>query len=439
MLACGRARARRVAAAVAGEAGRRLLADRGIRYVLIALVVSGSADGLGPVVLSFAVLRVTGSAGRLGLVLADQSAVALLLTLAGGLAGDRFPRGRILIASLLARLMAAATLAAALLADAGSFGLLLVMAGVYGAADGFFGPVSAALLPDVVPRGQLAPANALIGGAVSSAAIVAPALAGIIVATLGPGAGFALQAGLLGAAAGGLALARLPTESAAPAARPGLPRQLKVGWTEFTRRRWLWLLSGEWTVYSMAILAPVAVLGPGIAERDLGGPAAWGAIGSCLSLGAVAGQLAAGRIGRPARPAFVVACIVPVMAAQAVALGLGAPLGVVAPAAAVTGLAFGVQEVIFATALQASLPPGVLSRVAAIDLVGSEGGQPAGYALAGPAASAFGAHALLAATALGFLIAATAFTLLRPLSTDQEDAPPRDALRGTGRGPDDAG
>jgi hypothetical protein len=44
-----------------------------------------------PVVLSFAVLRATGSAGQLGLVLAGQGAV---VTLAGGLAGDRFPRGR---------------------------------------------------------------------------------------------------------------------------------------------------------------------------------------------------------------------------------------------------------------------------------------------------------------------------------------------------------
>src|SRR6266851_4048266 len=130
--ACGRDRSRQVPSAegaapgaARGVPGRRLLADRRVRCVLLALVASGSADGFLPVVLRFAVLRVTGSAGKLGFVLACQSAVALLVTLAGGLAGDRFPRGRILIASLLARMTAAAALAAALLTGTASFGLLL--------------------------------------------------------------------------------------------------------------------------------------------------------------------------------------------------------------------------------------------------------------------------------------------------------------------------
>jgi MFS family permease len=131
-----------------------------------------------PVALSFAVLRVTGSVGKLGLVLACQSTVALLLTLAGGVAGDRFARGRIMLVSLAVRMAVAMVFAAALLTGTASFGLLLAMAGVYGCADGFFGPVSAALLPEVVPVGQLAPANALIGGTVSSASIAAPAIAG---------------------------------------------------------------------------------------------------------------------------------------------------------------------------------------------------------------------------------------------------------------------
>jgi predicted MFS family arabinose efflux permease len=424
MLQCGRDSPSRVPPAEgpagdsrggAGAPSPRLLADRRIRNVLLALVVSGTADGFLPVVLSFAVLRVTGSAGKLGLVLASQSAAALLVTLAGGLAGDRFPRGRILIASLLARMMAAATVAATLLAGTASFGLLLAMAGAYGCADGFFGPVSAALLPDVVPRAQLARANALISGAISSAAIPAPALAGVIVATLGPGAGFAFQAAILAAAAGCLAAARLPAASSARAGQVSPLRQLKAGWAEFARRRWLWLLTGQWTVFSLLILAPVAVLGPVIAERDLGGAAAWGAISSCLAAGTVGGQITAGRIRPPARPAFVIACLVLVMTAQALALGFGAPLAIVALAAAVTGLAMGAEGVIFQTTLQTSIPPAVLARVAAIDLLGSEGGQPVGYALAGPAAAAAGTHAVLAAAAISMALAATAFTLLRPL------------------------
>jgi predicted MFS family arabinose efflux permease len=315
----------------------------------------------------------------------------------------------------MARMMAAAILAVTLLTGTASFGLLLAMAGAYGCADGFFGPVSAALLPDVVSREQLARANALIGGTISSASIAAPALAGVIVAALGPGSGFAVQSALLATAAGCLAAARLPLGPSAPADRPSPLRQLKAGWAEFTRRQWLWLLTGQWTVFSLVILAPTAVLGPVIAERDLGGAAAWGAISSCLSAGAVGGQLTAGRIRPPSRPAFVIACLVPVMTAQGLALGFGARLPIVAVAAAVTGLALGAQEVIFQTAMQTSIASAVLARVAAIDLVGSEGGQPVGYALTGPVAAAVGAHFFLAVGAAGVFIAAIAFAFLRPL------------------------
>jgi MFS family permease len=194
--------------------------------VLAALSASGAADGFGPVTLSFAVLRATGSAGRLGLVLAVQAAAALLLTLAGGVAADRFSRGLILTCSLVARAGGAALLAATMLTGTASFPLLLAVAGAYGCADGFFGPASIALLPDLVPRDRLARANALLGGAGSTAAIAAPALAGLIVAALGPGAGFAVQAALLAAAAGSLRGGALA--AAAGSLRGGAPQVTKV-------------------------------------------------------------------------------------------------------------------------------------------------------------------------------------------------------------------
>jgi MFS family permease len=391
--------------------------------------------------MSFAVLRVTGSPGRLGLVLAGQATAALALTLAGGLAGDRFGHGRILTCSLAGRAVAAALLAATLLTRTASFPLLLAAAVAYGCADGFFGPASTALLPAIVPRDRLAPANALLGGATSTAAAAAPALAGLIVAALGPGAGFAVQTALLASAAGTLAAARLPVGRAVAAGMAGRPTgaagrptgaagraaeanrerplaQLRAGWTEFIRLRWLWLLTGQWLVFSMLTLAPVTVLGPVLAQRYLGGAAAWGVISAGLALGSVGGQFGAGRIRPPARPGVAIACLLPVMTAEALALGLGAPLAAVAGAAALTGLALGVQGVFFQTAVQTSVRPEVLARVAAIDLVGSEGGQPVGYALAGPLAAAVGAHAFLTASAAVMAVAGTAFAFLPALRAE---------------------
>jgi MFS family permease len=336
-----------------------LLTDGRLRYVLGGLVASGAADGFGPVTLSFAVLRVTGSVSRLGLVLAAQATAALALTLVGGLAADRFPRTQILICSLAGRTVAAALLAVTLLTGTASFPLLLAAAAGYGCADGFFGPASTALVPDLVPRERLAPANALLGGTTSSAAIAATALAGLIVAALGPGAGFAVQAALLAAAAGSLqAGVTQMTKVAWVVGRQGAKDAevachrwaLRAGWTEFARIRWLWLLTGQWLVFSMLTLAPVTVLGPALAQRYLDGAAAWGVISASLALGAVGGQFGAGRIRRPARPGLAVAVLMPVMTAEALALGLGAPLAGPAAAAAGAHAFLTASAVIMATA-----------------------------------------------------------------------------------------
>jgi hypothetical protein len=163
------------------------------------------------------------------------------------------------------------------------------------------------------------------------------------------------------------------------------------------------------TPVTAALFVRVYPTGGGCAQADLGGARAWGAISSCLALGAVGGQFAASRVRPPARSAFVIGCLVPAMTSKALALGLTAPLAVVALAAALTGLAMGAQAVIFQTAVKANVSAGMLARVAAIDLVGSEGGQPIGYALAGPIAAAVGTRTLLTASALAMLTAATAF------------------------------
>ncbi|HET7019006.1 MAG TPA: MFS transporter, partial [Streptosporangiaceae bacterium] len=203
----------------------------------------------------------------------------------------------------------------------------------------------------------------------------------------------------------------------------GLLVQLREGWREFVRIRWLWLLTSQWNVFSLIVLSPLAVLGPVIAARDLGGAASWGLINSCLAVGAVGGQVFAGRIRAPRRPALVAACLVPVMCGEAMALGFGAPLGVVAVVTLGSGLAFGLDAVIFPTAMQTAVPPEVLSRVAAIDLLGSEGGQPVGYALAGPIGAAVGAHAVLAVAAVGMFAGSVVFAFLPSLRTQISGGP----------------
>jgi hypothetical protein len=117
----------------------------------------------------------------------------------------------------------------------------------------------------------------------------------------------------------------------------------------------------------------------------------------------------------PARPALVIACLLPFMTGEALALGLGLPLPAVALMTAVSGLALGVQAVIFPTAMQMGVPPDLLARVTSIDLLTSEGGQPAGYVLAGPVGAAVGPHVYLTSAAIGIIAVSLAYALLPSL------------------------
>jgi hypothetical protein len=122
-----------------------------------------------------------------------------------------------------------------------------------------------------------------------------------------------------GAPASGAPASGAPA-SGAPAGDPGPLAQLRTGWRVFRRLRWLWLLTLQWTAFSLLVLAPVAVLGPAIALRYLGGAAAWGVISAFATGGLVAGQFAVGRF-RPSRPVLVAACLCPAGVAEALALG----------------------------------------------------------------------------------------------------------------------
>lgn len=91
-------------------------------------------------------------------------------------------------------------------------------------------------------------------------------------------------------------------------------------------------------------------------------------------------------------------------------MGLGLPVPAIAGAMAVAGAALAFWGVMWATSVQTQVPPAALSRVNAYEIAGSVAMLPVGNALAGPAAGAFGAHAVLVFN--GALAVLTACALL---------------------------
>src|SRR5262249_47989194 len=173
-----------------------------------------------------------------------------------------------------------------------------------------------------------------------------------------------------------------------PAADDGILVELRSGWREVTRRTWVWASIAYFAVSNLAI-APLFVLGPLVAERSLGGAAAWGAILTCAGVGSLAGDAAALR--RPPRrvlpPGYLA---LGTWALAPTLLARPCPTPLIAAAAALGAGALSFSNAAWLTTLQERIPPQYLARVSSYDWLGSRLFQPLGYAFAGPAGALFG-------------------------------------------------
>ncbi|WP_329494054.1 MFS transporter [Kitasatospora herbaricolor] len=391
-------------------------------------------DRVSFVAVPFAVLAVGGSASDVGLVAAAALVPMLLFTLVGGVWADRFHRHRIMLASDLARFAVQGTAAVLLLAGAAGVPELALLMLLFGTADAFFMPASTGLLPLVVAPERLREANALRGLVQSAGLVVGPAVAGVLVALAGPGGALAFDA-LTFAASAAFLLRLRPREKAAPGGASGtFLGELRAGWAQVRSRTWVWSGMAAMAVYHVVVLPSVFVLGPVIAEHEWGGAASWSLVTAAFGLGAVVGDVCAYRL-EPARPMALAAAALAVASCQALIIGSGGPVVLIAALEAVTGVGVSLFFVLWETSLQTHVPEDSLSRVSSYDHLLSAGLMPLGLVLAGPVSAALGLRpTLYAMTVLGVPAALALLCLpsVRQLPAD------RPAAGGPGRPPADA-
>jgi predicted MFS family arabinose efflux permease len=219
-----------------------------------------------------------------------------------------------------------------------------------------------------------------------SAYVFGAAAGGALVATIGSGWAILLDSATFGISA--VLLVQLRIEAGTVQA-PTFLRDLVDGWRAFTEHTWVWLMTCWISLYFLISYAPFFVLGPLVAKRSMSGAAGWAAVLTGEAIGALLGAIAGARV-RPRRPLIVIGLVFLVTAAQLVALAAHAPLAAVAVAAAGAGFAFAFATVLWETAIQRTIAPAKLSRVSAYNWVAAMAFLPAGYAIAGPVASAIG-------------------------------------------------
>jgi predicted MFS family arabinose efflux permease len=384
-----------------------VLRRRDFRLVFGAYAVSVLGDRMVVIALAFAVLHLGGSASDIGIVLAARTIPLVASLLIGGVVADRTSRQRVMVSADLSRMCTQGLLAALLITGDPAIWVLAALSGLTGAATGFFNPASTGLMPAVVPPEQLQQANGLRATAMSGGEIAGPALGGVLVATAGPGWALAVDAATFAASAAFLAGLRLPAR---------LPREepssfiadLRQGWTEFRSRTWVWTFVGAGGIATL-LWGTWSVLGPVVAERDLGGAAAWGSVLAAMGVGALAGALVAIRI-RPRRPLALGALCLSAFGLPPALLAAGMPTPVLAVGTFLAGAGMMLDGSVWESTLQRKIPSAALSRVAAYDWFGSMALGPLGLAIAGPLADALGidgalwlAAGAIVAVALGLL------------------------------------
>jgi MFS family permease len=403
-----------------------VLRTREFRLLFSGQAVSVLGDRMAVLALAFAVLEVGGSASDVGLVLAAGAFPLVATVLAGGVVADRASRRAVMVVADLVRVASQGLLAALLIAGVAQVWMLAVVAGVTGAATGFFSPASTGLLPEVVLAEQLQPANGLRASAVSTGEILGPAVGGVLVAAAGAGWAIALDAVTFAVSAACLAMLRVPTRVAAR--RSSFVADLRQGWVAFRSRRWVWTFVAYFAIVNL-LWGAWGVLGPIVAERDLGGAAAWGTILAAMGVGALAGSLFAAQV-KPRRPLLLAALADGLFVLPLAFLAAAPPVPLIAFGALLAGAGMALAISVWESTLQRHVPDESLSRVSSYDWFGSLAFYPLGLAVWGPVAALIGVSVslwLAFGLAVLFTLALIGVPDIRHLPAAAPAAPPSPA------------
>jgi MFS family permease len=380
-----------------GRTFASLRKHRNYRLYFAGQVVSLSGTWMQDTALPWLVLQRTHSSVQVGLLLFCRYLPFTVFGLLAGVVADRADNRLLLMVTQAASMAVAAALAAVALSHA-PLALVFVLAACGGTAVVFDSPTRQALTFRLVGRRELPNAVALNSSLFNAGRVVGPAAGGVVIAAVGVGWCFALNAASFLAVLAALALMRTselyPLDRGATRARGA--RAVREGLAFVRRQPQLRLIVGSTAVVAL-VGFNVRVLIPVLTSKTLhAGPRVLGLLFACFGLGALAGALVAAGAERP-RWRTQLGGLAGLGAAM-VALGLLASTWADAALLALTGLCFTLWSTTSQSMLQLIAPDRFRGRVISLYLIAFAGLSPAGSLLSGWLAD-------LGGTGLAFLVA----------------------------------
>ena len=356
-------------------------------------IVSASGTWMQTIAQSWLVLKLSGSGTALGLVTGCQFLPVLLLSPLAGVVVDRLEKRRLLyltqgLLGLLALLLGLLTATETI-----RLWMMYLLAFCMGTVNAFDVPGRQTFVFEMVGPDSLSNAVTLNSVVMNGARVVGPAIAGVLIATVGLAPCFLVNGlSFLACIAALAAMRPLELVRSTPSARhPGqLAQGLRYVWREPALRTPLLLMAAIGTLaYEFQVSLPL------VAKFSFGaGADAYAAMTSAMGLGAVAGGLVVAHRGRPTRrdlgiagllfgALILLACAMPSLAAMLLVLPWmgAASIGFIALAN---------------SNLQLAAEPEMRGRVMALYSMAFLGSTPVGGPIVGWVGETFGARWSLA-------------------------------------------
>lgn len=367
--------------------------NRNFVLVWTGQAVSSLGNSMYVVALAWSVYQLTGSPGRMSVVLIVNMVPRILLSMTGGALADRVSRRSMLIIGDLTACLLTGLLALLFGIGDESYWLIALTSFGLGVVSAFFDPAYRSIYRDVLSLEEQQAGISVANATSSVTSIVGPAIGGIVFAIGGAQACFLANAASFGLAGVASVLASIPREKVAYATT--LTGDTLAGIALVLRTRWLRTVLSLDLLANFVCIAPLNVLLPAIVKQAGGSSALLGVTMGVQATSTAASALLVGKYGRrlprgPATYGFIATVGVGV---ALLAAGDLQPLLIVV-ASLIVGIGFAFNTLV-GVMIQEHTPPRFLARVWAAATVVSLTMMPLGYAVTGLLAEAAGVAAVL--------------------------------------------
>jgi MFS family permease len=285
------------------------LRNRNYRLFASGQIVSNTGAWVQRIAQDWLVLSLTGNATAVGLTTGLQFLPTLLFGLLGGHIADRYPKRRVLLATQVGMSSMAAVLATLTLThQVAAWHVYLVAFGL-GTVTAIDNPARQAFASEMVGPDRVRNAISINSSVFQLAALIGPAISGLLINAVGAGYAFAVNAASYLAPI--VALLRIRDDELYRTAGAGSVR-VRVAdayryLTERPHMLWPTVLAGVFGLFTINLPVTLAAFARSVFHT---GPAGYGLLSSVVAVGSLTGALVSARLHRTRLRSLAATCLV---------------------------------------------------------------------------------------------------------------------------------